>query len=106
MARLFPLALLLGLGSSAGWSQSFVLPDSAADKTPGSRAFSLPETGPGFAGRNSGGMLAGTEVGPGATFGLGMFGLKREKSEIAPTTVREINLPKTRRAGLGLSLSF
>lgn len=106
MARLLSLALLLGLGSSAGWAQTFALPDPAPDEASGTRAFALPSIEPGFSGRRGGGMLAGTEVGRGATFGLGMFGLKREKSEIAPTTVREINLPKTRRAGLGLSLSF
>ena len=105
MARLLSLALLLGLGSSAGWAQTFALPDPAPEAS-GTRAFALPSIEPGFSGRRGGGMLAGTEVGRGATFGLGMFGLKREKSEIAPTTVREINLPKTRRAGLGLSLSF
>lgn len=106
MARLLSIAVLLGLGSSAGWSQTFALPDPPPGQAPGARAFSLPDTDAAAWHSQRDGMLAGTDVGPGATFGLGMFGLKREKRELEPTTVREINLPKTRRAGLGLSLNF
>lgn len=51
-------------------------------------------------------IIAGTEIMPNVRFGLGFFGIKAERSRVAPVTVREITEPKTRKAGLGLSLKF
>ena len=47
-----------------------------------------------------------TELSPTASFGIGIFGLKAERNRQAPVTVREIAAPKTRRAGVGISLKF
>lgn len=46
------------------------------------------------------------EIAPNARLGFGIFGLKSERSRQAPVTVREIDIPKTRRAGVGLSIRF
>lgn len=50
--------------------------------------------------------FAATEIAPNATFGIGMFGLRRERSGLAPATVREVNSRRTRRAGVGFSFKF
>jgi hypothetical protein len=46
------------------------------------------------------------QVGPNLTAGVGVFGPKREKRYQRPVTGRELDLPKSRRAGVGLSLKF
>lgn len=47
-----------------------------------------------------------TEIGPNLSAGLGMFGHKRDKGYQRPVTGRELDLPKSRRAGVGFSLKF
>ncbi|HET9336941.1 MAG TPA: hypothetical protein VFO12_11120 [Sphingomicrobium sp.] len=47
-----------------------------------------------------------TQLGPNFTGGLGMFGQKRDKGYQKPVTGRELDLPKSRRAGVGFSLKF
>lgn len=47
-----------------------------------------------------------TQIGPNLTGGLGMFGQKRDKGYQGPVTGRELDLPKSRRAGVGFSLKF
>ena len=107
MARLLSVALLLALGATPGWSQSLALPNTPADGAPTVRSYSLPNVAPqGTLSDRRGRLLAGTEVGPGAIFGIGMFGLKRDKADLPRATGREINVPKTRHKGIGLSLSF
>jgi hypothetical protein len=52
------------------------------------------------------GIMAGTDVSPNATVGLGMFGLRQEQAHHAPVTGRELGAPRTRMPGLGLRLKF
>lgn len=47
-----------------------------------------------------------TEVAPNTRLGIGIFGLKTERSHQAPVTAREIGTPRTRRAGVGISVRF
>ena len=47
-----------------------------------------------------------TEIGPNLTAGLGMYGQKRDKGYHRPVTGRELAQPKSRRAGMGISLKF
>ena len=47
-----------------------------------------------------------TNIGPNLSAGLGVFGHKRDKGYQRPVTGRELDLPKSRRAGVGLSLKF
>lgn len=47
-----------------------------------------------------------TEIGPNLTAGVGLFGPKRDKNYQRPVTGRELDLPKSRRAGVGFSLKF
>lgn len=48
----------------------------------------------------------GTTIGSHGRLGLGMFGLKSEQSRQRAVTVREIDAPRHRRAGVGFSLKF
>jgi hypothetical protein len=47
-----------------------------------------------------------TKIGPNLTAGIGMFGYKRERAYQSPVTPRDLNLPKSRRVGMGISLKF
>jgi len=51
-------------------------------------------------------LLPGAQLGANARFGLGMFGIRSEATRQRPVTVREIDAPRQRRAGLGFSLKF
>lgn len=105
MARLL-VALPLALLSVPAWSQtdSFIGYSNSPPSAPLGQRFTMP-TAPKsqpYEGRP----FAAAEIGPNATFGLGMFGLKQERFGMAPTTVREVNSPRTRRPALGFSLKF
>ncbi len=105
MARLI-VALPLALLSVPAWSQTAPIidnPNSTPSNSP-EYGFTMPTVPkPESSERRP---FAATEIGPNATFGLGMFGLKQERFGIAPTTVREVNSPRTRRPALGLSFKF
>lgn len=51
-------------------------------------------------------IIAGKELFPNTTIGFGMFGQKAEKSPHTSSTARELAIPKSRRAAVGLSLKF
>lgn len=51
-------------------------------------------------------IIAGTEVMPNTMVGFGMFGQKAEKTPHAASTARELALPKSRKAAVGLSFKF
>ncbi len=78
-----------GLGKPAGQDRGFQLP---------------PKTD--FRGFAPDGPAVQAEIAPNTRFGLGIFGLKLEKSPLRPATVREIETPKQRRAALGFSVRF
>ena len=50
--------------------------------------------------------LGRTQIAPNTMFGFGVFGLKSDKSPLRPATGRELDLPKQRRAAVGISLKF
>lgn len=50
--------------------------------------------------------LPATDVGPQGQFGLGRFGLKKERSFQSRATGRELSAPKSSRLGIGYSLKF
>ena len=94
MVRLGSVALFLLLGSTPTWAQSPPKPQQwrigEVEKPVWSRS----------------GSFASTEIAPNATLGLGIFGLKPDRARQRPVTVHETNLPRTRRAGIGLRLGF
>ncbi|HXG81219.1 MAG TPA: hypothetical protein VNJ05_05415 [Sphingomicrobium sp.] len=47
-----------------------------------------------------------TRIGPNMTAGIGMYGPKRDRGQQGQVTGRDLNLPKSRRAGVGISLKF
>src|SRR5687768_2802780 len=98
MVRLVALALLIMSLPVAAWSKP---PDADA----GRRAFHLPQSSDHY--RFAPDRPPGrAEIAPNADFGFGIFGLKSEKSYLQPVTGREIDIPKQRRAAVGLSLKF
>jgi hypothetical protein len=46
------------------------------------------------------------DVGSSGRFGIGIFGLKPDTARGRAITVRDVNAPRQRRAGVGLSLKF
>lgn len=94
MVRPGSMALFLLLGSSPTWAQS----------SPNAHQWRVGEVPRPAWSRSS--SFASTEIAPNATLGLGVFGLKPERARQPPVTVHETNLPRTRRAGIGLRLGF
>ena len=110
MVRLVVMALL-GLSLPvAAWSAEPPAqaappkPEISAPQTYSSRNFSLSPSSLSYEAFD--GFNTHTEIAPNARFGFGIFGLKKERSREAPVTVREIGTPRTRRAGVGLSVRF
>ena len=94
MVRLGSVALLLLLGSAPTWAQS----------SSNARQWRIGEvTRPAWSRSTS---FASAEIAPNATFGVGIFGLKPDRVRQPAVTVHEINMPRTRRAGIGLRLGF
>ena len=99
MVRLLAVALIVLAVPTHAWAdppvharqqpQSIYLPPSAAGS-----AFNRSER------------LGRTEIAPNLHFGVGVFGLKSDKSPLRPVTAREIDVPKQRRAAVGFSLKF
>ena len=77
----------------------------APDRSPPPHSFYLPQPSPEFS-DSSGERFGRAQIAPNAQVGIGMFGLKPEKSPLRPATVREIDAPKQRRAAVGFSLRF
>jgi hypothetical protein len=111
MARSAPVALIALVFSAAGWSQSARAmatdrPEaSPAEPRSPSRNYGLP-SGYRFDSRDAHGLFAAVEVAPNTRIGLGMFGPKASPSYGAPVTRREIDMRRSRRAGVGFSLKF
>ena len=110
MARLGMVPLFLILLPAPAWAQSSanlgsglqrMIPPERPDAS--RRDFAISETQWGESGDR---ISVSTEIGPNLTAGLGMFGHKRDKGYLRPVTGRELDLPKSRRAGVGLSLKF
>lgn len=106
MIRLIGIALL-GLSMASGaWSKAPVPPSDTnspeASQGP-ARSFSLSGTYSDF---DDGRMSLQAEVAPNTQLGVGIYGLKSDKSHLRPATVGEIGTPRQRRAGVGLSLRF
>lgn len=110
MVRLTAMALL-GLSLPvAVWAAEPPAPASPAKsgiaaKSLPSRSFAL-SPGPSLSSDAFDRRKTYTEVAPNTRFGFGIFGLKTERSHRAPVTVREIGTPRTRRAGVGISVRF
>ncbi|HEU0311198.1 MAG TPA: hypothetical protein VFR36_08280 [Sphingomicrobium sp.] len=72
------------------------------------RSFNLADApkDPGTAGDKGAKIVAGTELYPNATFGVGMFGEKSERPAQLPATNRDYTVPSTRKAAVGFALKF
>jgi hypothetical protein len=109
MPRLGFAPLFLILLSAPAWAQSINLGSglqraAQPDQSEVSRRdFAIGETGWSASDDR---MSLSTKIGPNLSAGLGMFGHKRDKGYQRPVTGRELDLPKSRRAGVGLSLKF
>lgn len=110
MARLGVAPLILALLPAAAWAQS------SESSNPGLQQSTRPSQSDAsrhdFAigqadWRESDERISiSTKIGPNLTAGIGMFGYKRDKAYQAPVTARDFNHPKSRRAGMGISLKF
>lgn len=100
MVRLAFVALIVLLPTAA-WSN----PPASAEGSGRPQSFHLPPTSDHhrFAPDGSVGRAL---IAPNTHFGVGIFGLKSEKSYHQPVTGREIDTRKQRRAGVGFSLKF
>lgn len=108
MTRLGSAFLLFALLSPPAWAQSPTLigptsPQTTERPETVGRDFAIGET---QWAESEQGIRIGGEIGPNATAGLGMFGIKRIKDHQAPVTVRDFRTPKSRRAGMGITLKF
>ena len=110
MARLVAVALAISFSSVPGVASAAdkaANPWNGTEETRPAPSFEIPnETDLVGPGTNVSRIIAGTEVLPNTTVGFGMFGQKAEKSPHASSTVRELAIPKSRRAAVGLSFKF
>ena len=110
MARLVAVALAISFASVSGVAQAADRPSSpwhGAEEPRPSPSFDIPNDTELVGTRTSGSrIIAGTELLPNTLVGIGMFGQKAEKSPHASSTVRELAIPKSRRAAVGLSFRF
>ena len=51
-------------------------------------------------------IIAGTELIPNTTVGIGMFGERAERPDHTRSTNRDYSVPKTRKAAVGFALRF
>ena len=100
MVRLGPVALFAMSLPAAALGN----PPAPDAKSPPARTFHLPQ--PSYVSDGADERFGRAQIAPNAHFGVGMFGLKPEKSPLRPVTVREIDAPKQRRAAVGFSLKF
>ncbi len=100
MVRLGPVALIaMSLPAPALGNPPAPVP------SPPARSFYLPQPSSEFSDATEE-RFGRAKIAPNAHIGIGMFGLKPEKSALRPVTVREIDAPKQRRAAVGFSLRF
>lgn len=109
MARMGFAPLVLALASAPAWAQSSpnfgtgLQPAMERDPskayyrnfTIGESAWLEPESN----------ISITTKVGPNVTAGLGIYGF-RQQMNYAPVTARDLAVPKSRRAGVGITLKF
>lgn len=93
MVRLVPVTLLLLLASEPADAQS----ESGADAW----RFRQVEYS-----NNANLQLSATTIGSRGRLGLGIFGFKSDPARQRAVTVREVDAPRHRRAGIGFSLKF
>lgn len=101
MVRQFAVALLLMSLPAAAWSK----PPKPTDKADRERGFHMPQLADLQRFEADGPQLK-AEISPNSSFGIGIFGLKPDKTHLRPVTVREITVPRQRRAAVGFSLKF
>ena len=100
MVRLGPVALIaMSLPAAALGNPPAPVPPPLA------RSFYLPQPSSEFSDATDE-RFGRAQIAPNAHIGIGMFGLKPEKSALRPVTVREVDAPKQRRAAVGFSLRF
>lgn len=100
MVRLGPVALIaMSLPAAALGNPPAPVPPPLA------RSFYLPQPSSEFSDATDE-RFGRAQIAPNAHIGIGMFGLKPEKSALRPVTVREIDAPKQRRAAVGFLLRF
>lgn len=101
MVRLGSVALIVLSLPAAAWSN----PPAAPEGSERPQSFHLPSASDHhrFA---PDGPFGRAQIAPNTHFGVGMFGLKTEKTHLQPVTGREIDTRKQRRAGVGFSLKF
>lgn len=109
MARLGAVPLIAALLPAAAWAQSSesftgLLQSPKQSQIDASRHdFVIGETG----WRESEERISiSTKIGRNLSAGIGMFGYRRDRAYHAPVTARDLDLPKSRRAGIGISLNF
>lgn len=94
MVRLGSVALFLLIGSAPTWAQS----------PPPTQQWRVGEVArPAWSRSTS---FGSAEIAPNAMLGFGIFGLKPDRVRQPAVTVHETNMPRTRRAGIGLRLGF
>ena len=111
MAHVIPIAAAIAMLSAPAWSQSTpIAPVSAPEAHQHGRSlnFDMPDgaTDPSFVAISGSRVVAGTELAPNTLVGIGMFGLKSEKSPHAAATARDLAVTRSRKAAVGLSLKF
>lgn len=110
MARLGVAPLILALLPAAAWAQpsesfkpGLQQPSRPSQSNASRHDFEIGETD----WRESEERISiSTKIGPNLSAGIGMFGYKRDRAHQAPVTARDLDLPKSRRAGMGISLKF
>lgn len=110
MARLGAVPLIAALLPAAAWAQSsesltpgFLQSPKQSQIDASRHDFVIGETG----WRESEERISiSTKIGRNLSAGIGMFGYRRDTAYHAPVTARDLDLPKSRRAGIGISLNF
>ena len=101
MVRLGSVALIALAMPTALWAG----PPTSVPNPGSAKHFHLPHLGGSY--NYSGDERFGrAQIAPNAQIGIGMFGLKSERSQLRPVTGRELDAPKHRRAAVGFSLRF
>lgn len=110
MARLALVTLAVAASSVSGVAQAAERPENPWHEPRDIRQapnFDIPNEIVVATSRGSGSrIIAGAELIPNTMVGFGMFGQKADKSPHAPAVERELALPKSRKAALGLSFRF
>lgn len=112
MARFVAVALIVAMAASPAWGQpagSSAIQGNASAISGHSPTFDIVDDTSSTltkTPRNESRIIAGTELGPNAVFGMGMFGFKGEKSLHSPVTARDLDTTRRRKAAVGFSLRF